>query len=59
MKKCKTCNKSKFMKKKEYGIYYYAHSYCFKCQEAIKEENEITELDDVGESINQLERLFS
>lgn len=58
MKKCKRCNLTKFMKKKEYGIYHYAHSYCFQCQENLNEENE-TEVEDISDSVNQLEILFN
>lgn len=61
MKKCKSCNISKFMKKLEYGIYHYAHSYCFKCQSE-KLNKEIDEsdshIDDIMGSIDELERTF-
>lgn len=61
MKKCKSCGDSKFMKKLEYGIYHYAHSYCYKCQNEKHnkeyDENE-SQVDDVMGSIDELERVF-
>lgn len=60
-KKCKSCNSVEFMKKLEYGIYHYCHSYCYKCQELKNKDEDHesdTDVNDIENSIDELERLF-